>query len=54
MLPVLFKWTAKRAGGRITIYHSTGKIVGIDKIELVEGDVVATTNDGDQYKLSLS
>lgn len=47
-------WTAKRAGGRITILHATGKIVNVDTI--VPGGIgqpaVATDKNGTQYALA--
>lgn len=48
---MLADWTAKRAGGRITIYHSTGKVVGVDTIRFFNGKIVATTHKGEQFEL---
>jgi hypothetical protein len=58
------KWTARRAGGRITINgweqaegekvgHSI-KIVGVDTIEAGKdgGNPVATDKDGERYELA--
>ncbi len=57
-------WTAKRAGGRITVYGvSDGrplKVVGVDKIEAGGygengtdhgGQIVATDRNGARYRL---
>lgn len=32
-MDTLYNWIAKRAGGKITIEHSCGKVVGVDRIE---------------------
>lgn len=48
----LYSWEAKRAGGRITIYHSCGKIVGVDTISRQGNKVIATDKDGRNYELS--
>lgn len=50
----LYLWTAKRAGGRITITHSCGKVVAIDTIQPEGGRVVATDKDGRQYELHVA
>ena len=47
----LYSWNAKRAGGRITIYHSCGKIPHVDTIQPEDGKVVATASDGRKYEL---
>lgn len=53
-------WTAKRAGGRITIYgtnHETGgpiRVVGVDKIEKLQhtdSHPTATDKDGRAHRL---
>lgn len=46
-------WTAKRAGGRITVTHSTGKIVGVDSIAVRSGKIVATDRTGKHYALDV-
>lgn len=53
-MDTLYSWNARRAGGRITVTHSCGKIVGVDRIEPVEGKVVATDKDGRQYALHVA
>lgn len=57
-MPTLLKWYAKRAGGRITITHSTGKVAGIDKIEPRQIDgvwqvVAISEDDGVTYILGI-
>lgn len=47
----LYSWSAKRAGGRITVTHSCGKIANVDRIEPVDGRVIATDKDGRQFDL---
>ncbi|USN15783.1 hypothetical protein PAPPERLAPAPP_00410 [Brevundimonas phage vB_BpoS-Papperlapapp] len=47
----LYSWSSKRAGGRITIKHATGKIVNVDVIEPINGKVVAIDKDGRSYEL---
>ncbi len=42
----LYSWRARRAGGRITVTHSCGKISNIDAIEIEGGRVVATQASG--------
>lgn len=50
----LYKWNAKRAGGRITVYHSAGKISHIDTITVDgDGNVIATNKDGKRYCLAV-
>lgn len=48
----LYSWSARRAGGRITVTHSCGKIVGVDTIQPENGVVVATKHDGSKYELA--
>lgn len=52
-MDTLYSWNARRAGGRITITHSCGKIVGVDRIESIGNNVVATDKNGCQYKLHI-
>jgi hypothetical protein len=47
----LYSWSAKRAGGRITVTHSCGKIANVDTIAPEGGRVVATDKDGRQFDL---
>lgn len=47
----IYSWNARRAGGRITITHSTGKIVGVDVIAPQNGKIVAIDKDGRSYEL---
>lgn len=47
----LANWTAKRAGGRITILHATGKVPHVDKIIPLKGKVIAVDKDGKEYEL---
>lgn len=53
----LENWKARRAGGRITITHATGKVVGVDLIqpEAVANPtrtaVVAIDKNGRRYEL---
>ena len=52
-MDTLYSWSARRAGGRITITHSCGKVVGIDTIEPdAEGKVIATRHDGTKFYLA--
>jgi len=56
-METITNWTAKRAGGRITIYgvKSDGRplrVVGVDKIEAGSPHPVATDKDGTQYLLA--
>lgn len=56
-MEILRKWKAKRAGAGITITHSTGRIAGIElvQVELRDGAiavVVATGKDGVRYELA--
>ncbi len=50
-MPILYSWNAKRAGGRITIYHSCGKTAHVDTIQPEGGKIVATASDGRKYEL---
>lgn len=65
-MKILWNWTAKRAGGRITIYATdpdTGqpcRVVGVDKVEGgkvlatstgARGPVIATDKHGYRYQL---
>ncbi len=50
-MDILYSWTAKRAGGRITVTHSCGKIANIDTIQPEDGRVVATRSDGRKFAL---
>lgn len=48
----LTNWTAKRAGGRITILHEAGKVTHVDLIAPDEnGAIIATDKDGRKYRL---
>ena len=49
----LYSWKARRAGGRITVTHSCGKIANVDTIEPdpTTGAVIATVADGRQFIL---
>jgi len=52
----LFKWRAKRAGGRITIYAKDAqgidrRVPHVDAIEATEGGTTATDKDGRAYAL---
>lgn len=49
--PKLYSWTAKRAGGRITVMHSCGKVVGVDAITSAEGRIIALDKNGKTYEL---
>ena len=53
MIPLLKNWSARRAGAHITIVHAEGKVVGIDRIEPVDGRIIATDKDGAQYVLDV-
>lgn len=56
-METLYGWTAKRAGGAITISHNSGKVAGVDRIEprsidgvwqvvaIVEGGNLAPTRE---------
>ena len=53
----IINWTAKRAGGRITINGVTAdtlqpiKLVGVDEIKAFVGLAIATKSDGTKYEL---
>jgi hypothetical protein len=56
----LRNWTAKRAGGRITVYGeddsgASTKVVGVDRIEVLHfadrSSVIATDKDGQRHEL---
>ncbi len=52
----LFNWTAKRAGGRITIYAKAAdgvdrRVPNVDKIEATDNGTTATDKDGKLYAL---
>lgn len=53
-MKTLNNWTAKRAGGRITILHDDGKVPHVDKIVCKDGRVVATDARGEEYELALA
>lgn len=46
-------WRARRAGGRITVTHSSGKVPNVDVIEPRRGKIVAIVKDGREFELSL-
>jgi hypothetical protein len=50
----LYSWNARRAGGRITVTHSCGKIVGVDTIQTENGRVIATDKNGRRYDLHVT
>lgn len=50
----LYSWTAKRAGGRITVYHSCGKITAVDTIAPENGKLVATVAGGKKFELVIA
>lgn len=47
----LYSWNAKRAGGRITVTHSCGKIANVDTIQPESGKIIATVADGRKFEL---
>lgn len=54
----IFNWSARRAGGRITVSGkdsggSAAKIVGVDRIEPRGNRVFAIDRDGDEHELVL-
>jgi hypothetical protein len=53
-MDTLYSWSAKRAGGRITVTHSCGKITGVDTITSNDGKVIATDRDGRQFELHVT
>lgn len=50
----LYSWSAKRAGGRITVTHSCGKVANVDTIMPEDGHVIATDKDGRRFELHVS
>jgi hypothetical protein len=48
----LYSWKARRAGGRITVTHSCGKVANVDVIEPRGGVIVATVADGREFELA--
>lgn len=48
----LYSWRARRAGGRITVTHSCGKIANVDVIEPRDGKIVAVVADGREFELA--
>lgn len=50
-MPKLYGWSVKRAGGRMTIIHTTGKIAGFDWINYSVDGIVATHKDGAKFLL---
>lgn len=53
-MDTLYSWEARRAGGRITITHSCGKVVGVDTIQPMNGKVIATDKNARQYVLHVA
>ena len=53
-MDTLYSWSAKRAGGRITVTHSCGKIANVDTIAPRNGRVIATDKDGREFILHVS
>lgn len=53
-MDTLYSWNAKRAGGRITVYHSCGKIPHVDTIQPEDGKVVATDRNGRKFILHVA
>lgn len=51
-MDILHGWRARRAGGRITVTHSSGKVPNVDVIEPVGGKIVATVADGRKFELA--
>ena len=45
-MDTLYSWRARRAGGRITVTHSCGKVPNIDAIEVRNGEVIAVQAAG--------
>lgn len=52
-MDTLYSWSARRAGGRITVTHSCGKVPHIDTIAPENGNIVATAADGRKYHLAV-
>lgn len=50
-MKTLREWTAKRAGGRITVHHADGKVANVDTISCRDGRIVATAADGEAFEL---
>ena len=50
-MDILYSWSAKRAGGRITVTHSCGKVANVDTIAPEAGHVVATDKDNRKFIL---
>lgn len=50
-MDTLYSWSAKRAGGRITVTHSCGKIANVDTIAPRDGKVIATDKDAREFDL---
>lgn len=53
-MKTLKDWSARRAGGRITITHAEGKVTGIDSIVCEDGRVIALAADGEEYELAVT
>jgi hypothetical protein len=53
-MDTLYSWSAKRAGGRITVTHSCGKIANVDIIAPEDGRVIATDKDNRKFVLHVS
>ncbi len=49
----LVGWSARRAGGRITITHAAGKVSNVDVIAPAGGKLIATAANGKKYELAL-
>lgn len=45
-MDTLYSWRARRAGGRITVTHSCGKVPNIDAIEVRGSQIVAVQAAG--------
>jgi hypothetical protein len=52
-MKTLRNWSARRAGGRITITHAEGKVTGVDSIACEDGRIIALAADGEEYELGL-
>jgi hypothetical protein len=50
-MDTLYSWSAKRAGGRITVTHSCGKVANVDTISPENGRVIAVDKDGRRFEL---
>lgn len=53
-MDTLYSWSAKRAGGRITVTHSCGKVANVDTIMPIGGKVVATDKNGRDFELHVN